>query len=78
VLIYPYINTLKISRGKEMTYGELKKELKKAGCYLHHQGSRHEMWRNPNTGKLFPVGRYDTQEVREGTLESIKKDAGLK
>jgi predicted RNA binding protein YcfA (HicA-like mRNA interferase family) len=36
------------------------------------------MWENIKTGKLFPVGRHDTQEVRDGTLKSIKRDAGLK
>jgi predicted RNA binding protein YcfA (HicA-like mRNA interferase family) len=61
-----------------MTYGELKRLLKKNGCYFHHQGSRHEMWENPKTGKQFPVGRHDVQEVRDGTLKAIKKDAGLK
>ena len=64
--------------GEEVTYGELKKALKKIGCYFHHHGSRHEMWENPKTGKQFPVGRHDTKEVPTGTLSSIKKDAGLK
>ncbi len=60
-----------------MTYGELKRLLNKAGCFLHHQGSRHEIWKNPKTGKLFPVGRHDTMEVRDGTLKAIKRDAGI-
>lgn len=61
-----------------MTYGELKRLLRKKGCYLHHQGSRHEMWENPKTGKQFPVGRHDSKDVYDGTLQSIKRDAGLK
>ena len=60
-----------------MTYGELKRELRKNGCYFHHQGSRHEMWENPLTDKQFPVGRHDTKEVPAGTLNSIRKAAGL-
>jgi predicted RNA binding protein YcfA (HicA-like mRNA interferase family) len=60
-----------------MTFGELKRLLKKAGCYYHHQGSRHEIWESPKTGKQFPVGRHDSKEVRDGTLRSIKNDAGL-
>ena len=60
-----------------MTYGELKKELKKNGCYIHHHGSRHEIWENPKTGEQFPVGRHDAKEVPKGTLGSIKKAAGL-
>ena len=61
-----------------MTYSELKRELRKVGCYFHHQGSRHEIWENPMTGKQFPIGRHDTKEVPTGTLNSIKKAGGLK
>ena len=60
-----------------MTYGELKRELKKSGCYFLYCGSRHEMWENPKTGKLFPVGRHDTKEIPSGTLGSIELAAGL-
>ncbi len=60
-----------------MTYGELKRELKKHGCYFHHQGSRHEIWENPITGKQFPLGKHDAKEVRDGTLKAIKRDAGI-
>ena len=65
------------ARGETMTFGELKRLLKKTGCYLHHQGSRHEIWVNPKTGRRFPVGRHDSKEVCDGTLKSIKSDAGL-
>jgi predicted RNA binding protein YcfA (HicA-like mRNA interferase family) len=61
-----------------MTYAELKKLLKKSGCFFHHQGRCHEIWENPKTGKQFPVGRHNSEDVREGTLQSIKKDAGIK
>jgi len=60
-----------------MTYGELKRLLKKSGSNIRHQGSRHEIWENPKTGEQFPVGRHDTKEVPKGTLDSIKKSAGL-
>jgi len=52
--------------------------LKKNGCYFHHQGSRHEMWKSPKTNEEFPVGRHDTHEVPKGTLKSIKEAAGLR
>jgi predicted RNA binding protein YcfA (HicA-like mRNA interferase family) len=61
-----------------VTYGELKRKLKKNGNRFHHEGSSHEMWKNIKTGKLFPMGRHDSQEVPKGTLSSILKDAGLK
>lgn len=61
-----------------MTFGELKRLLKKNGCYLDREGSRHEIWYSPITGKRFQLGRHNTEEVAAGTLNNIKKDAGLK
>ncbi len=61
-----------------MTFGELKRLLRKNGCYLACQGSRHEIWYSPITGKRFQLGRHNTEEVATGTLKNIKKDAGLK
>ncbi len=60
-----------------MKYSELEKKLKQT-CVIDHQGSRHTMWRNLNTGECFPVGRHSQQEVPKGTLHSILKKAGLK
>ena len=60
-----------------MTYRELKKLLKDNGSYFHHDGKRHEIWYSPKTGKQFPVGRHKTEEVKKGTLKSIKTDAGI-
>lgn len=59
-------------------YSELEKELRKAKCVVVRQGTNHTMWYSPVTGKTFPVSRHKTQEVPEGTLKSIKRDAGLK
>ncbi|MCI8604451.1 MAG: type II toxin-antitoxin system HicA family toxin [Ruminiclostridium sp.] len=61
-----------------MTFGELKRLLKKNGCYLDREGSRHEVWYSPITGKRFQVGRHSSEEVATGTLKNIKKDAGIK
>ena len=61
-----------------MKYGELKRLLQKHGCYLHHEGKRHEIWYSPITKKIFPVGRHNFQEVNTGTCNSILKDAGIK
>lgn len=61
-----------------MTYSELKRMLKKSGCYQTQQGARHEIWFSPTTGKHFTVGRHDQQEVAAGTLRSIFRDAGLR
>jgi len=60
-----------------MTYSELKKLLKKHKCYAVREGSNHEIWYSPKTGKQFTIGRHKTQEIPTGTLKSIKRDAGI-
>lgn len=60
-----------------MRYSELEKLLKKAGCTVFRKGSNHMIWYSPITGKKFPVGRHKKEEIPIGTLESIKKAAGL-
>jgi predicted RNA binding protein YcfA (HicA-like mRNA interferase family) len=61
-----------------MKYSELKKKLKKYGCYLSEEGSKHELWYSPITGKTFTVGRHNTDDVKKGTLSSILTQAGIK
>jgi len=61
-----------------MKYSELKKLLRKNGCWLESEGSRHEIWYSPKTGLYFPVGRHNSDDCPKGTLNSILKDAGLK
>ena len=60
-----------------MRYSELIKKLRAIGCTIVTEGARHTIWYSPITGKNFPVGRHKTEEVRAGTLKSIKRDAGL-
>jgi len=60
-----------------MKYSELKRLLRKKGCYYDHAGGRHEMWYSPITKKLFPVSRHDGQEVAPPTLAQIKRQAGI-
>ena len=61
-----------------MRYSELKKLLKKNGCYLVEHGARHDKWYSPKTGKHFMLLRHDGKEAAQGTLDHILKDAGLK
>ena len=61
-----------------MKFSELKRLLKQHGCYKHSEGSGHENWYSPATGKIFQVGRHTTQDVKRGTLGKILKDAGIK
>lgn len=60
-----------------MKYSELKKILKKYGCFFDHSGGRHEIWYSPITKKNFPIGRHRTEEVAEGTLKMILRQAGI-
>ena len=61
-----------------MTYAELKRLLKKKGCYFRDHGSRHDNWYSPFTNRIFQVPRHDSQEAKAGTVNTILKDAGIK
>ena len=61
-----------------MKVSEMKKKLRKAGCYKIREGTRHEIWYSPKTGESFPVSRHNPEELPKGTADSIKKAAGLK
>ena len=60
-----------------MKTSELLKQLKKAGCRLHRNGSNHDIWYSERTGKKFSVPRHKA-ELPVGTVNNILKDAGLK
>lgn len=60
-----------------MTYSELKRKLRKIGCYMLREGKCHEIWFSPITNEQFPIGRHKDDEVACGTLQSIKKASGL-
>lgn len=56
---------------------DLIKELKANGCVLIRQGKgSHQIWYSPKTGKTFPVA-HPNEDIKIGTLKSIKKSAGL-
>ena len=61
-----------------MKYNELERLLKKAGCYeTGKQRAGHPEWYSPITGKYFTMSNHKSEEVRPGTLKSIKRDAGI-
>lgn len=60
-----------------MRVSEMKRKLKKAGCYKIREG-KHEIWYSPDTGEIFPVSRHNKEELPPGTADSILKAAGLK
>ncbi len=61
-----------------MKVSEIVKMIKKIGRRKVREGSNHEIWYSPITGKKFPVPRHRSEELPSGTEDSIKKDAGLK
>jgi predicted RNA binding protein YcfA (HicA-like mRNA interferase family) len=61
-----------------MKYSEIKKLLRKNGCYFLRDGGKHEIWYSPITGNKFQVGRHNTQDCKKGTLNAILSEAGLK
>ena len=60
-----------------MKYSELIKQLKKLGCHMVRHGARHDIWYSPITGKQFPIPRHSSEDIKPGTYNSIKDDAGL-
>ena len=56
---------------------ELLNLLKKNGCSVLRNGSRHDIWYSNITGKQFSVPRHKA-EIPAGTLNNILKDAGIK
>ena len=62
-----------------MKYSELEKLIKQStNCLFFRNGSRHPIWKNPDTGELFEMSYHKNEEVRTGTLKSIIKKAGVK
>ena len=56
---------------------ELMKILRKNGCYIKRNGSRHDIWYSELSQKEFTVPRHKA-EIPVGTLNNILKVAGLK
>lgn len=56
---------------------ELVKLLRKNGCYIKRNGSRHDIWYSELSCKEFSVPRHKA-EIPIGTLNNILKCAGLK
>lgn len=51
---------------------ELIRKLTLNGCVLVRHGSRHDLYRNPGTGKKQPVPRHD--EIDENLAKHILKE----
>jgi len=51
---------------------ELIKKIAAAGCLLLRHGNRHDLYKNPATGKKQPVPRHD--EIDENLAKHILKE----
>ena len=58
-----------------MNRSEFVRELTQAGCTLIRHGSRHDIYRNPATGRIVPVPRHS--EIRNSLCRLIRKQLGL-
>jgi len=52
----------------------LEKQLRRAGCYLKREGSKHSLWTNPRTGTVEAVPRHN--EIKEPLAKSILRNLG--
>lgn len=51
------------------------RELERAGCKLARHGSRHDLYRNPATGRQAPVPRH--REISDSLCRLIRKQLGV-
>ncbi len=67
-----------MTRVRGMKYREVTGRLKKLGFRFYRQGKGpHELWVRDSDGKVLPVPRYKTKEIRKGTIARIIKEIGL-
>jgi len=51
------------------------KDLMKAGCQLKRHGKKHDIYLNPNIGKMAPIPRHN--EIKNSLCLLIKKQLGI-
>lgn len=60
-----------------MKWSEIKRRLKKYGCYKFKEGGNHEKWKSPITGKIHNVGRHNNQDAPKDAAIEIFKEMGV-
>ena len=62
-----------------MKYSELEKLIiRLTNSRFHHNGKRHPIWLNHDTGDFFEMSHHKSEEVAKGTLNDILKKSGVK
>jgi predicted RNA binding protein YcfA (HicA-like mRNA interferase family) len=55
-----------------MKYVELTRKLRRLGCeFTRHGAGKHEIWRNPATGKQAPIPYHRTKDIGPQLLARI-------
>lgn len=54
---------------------EFLRGLRKAGCVLKRHGKRHDVYRNPQTGRSAPVPRHS--ELANTLCDLVRKQLGI-
>jgi mRNA interferase HicA len=54
---------------------EFVRSLARRGCYLHHHGSRHDIYANSQNGRKAPVPRHP--EIRDSLARLIETHLGI-
>ena len=66
------------ARLRGLTYREIVKRLKKLGFRFYRQGEgSHELWVRDSDGKVIPVPRHGSREIRRGTIRAIIRELEL-
>lgn len=60
-----------------MKVSEMKRLLRKNGCYFVRHLRGHEDWYSPITHRHFLIPRHDSHELGTGIEKAIRKQAGL-
>ena len=61
-----------------MTWGEVERKLRKAGCKFVGQDKKHAVYYSPMTGREVRIPRHPSQEAATGTVDTIFKKMGIK
>jgi hypothetical protein len=59
-----------------MKRNQLIRELIGAGCYLKRHGKKHDIYKNPRTGKQAPIPRHT--EIKETLCTLIRKQLNIR
>ena len=51
--------------------------VRRLGYNMIKNNGAHPTWYSPKTGKYFQTSHHKSEEVKPGTLKSIKRDAGI-